>query len=140
PGGWRSSSPISWGRALSPRACQPPATPARLEPAMAEHAGAPTRWGRHHVLVGGALARTSNTAIEEGATLTWADESAFYLLPPSVQTWAPSGQMPHLHVKQTKDHLPAISGITLDGRLFLQVRGGGDESAAVVGLVRVLLR
>jgi len=57
-----------------------------------------------------------------------------------VRTWAPRGQTPHLLVKHTKDHLSAISGITLDGRLFLQVRAGSYDSAAVVGFLRVLLR
>jgi transposase len=62
------------------------------------------------------------------------------LLPHVVQTWAPRGKTPQLTVKHTKDHLSAISGITLDGRLFLQVREGSYDSAAVVGFLRVLLR
>jgi transposase len=86
------------------------------------------------------LARPSKKAIEEGATIIWVDESAFYLLPHVVRTWAPCGQTPHLAVKHTKDHLSAISGITLDGRLFLQVREGSYDSAAVMGFLRVLLR
>ena len=57
-----------------------------------------------------------------------------------MRTWAPRGQTPRLLVKHTKDHLSAISGITLDGRLFLQVREGSYDSAAVVGFLRVLLR
>jgi transposase len=57
-----------------------------------------------------------------------------------VRTWAPLGQTPHLRVKLTKDHLAAISGITPDGRLFLQVREGSYDSVAVVGFLRVLLR
>jgi transposase len=91
-------------------------------------------------MAAGALAGPSKKAVEEGATIVWVDESAFYLLPHVVRTWAPRGQTPHLLVKQTKDHLSAISGITLDGRLFLQVRQGSYDSAAVVGFLRVLLR
>jgi hypothetical protein len=45
-----------------------------------------------------------------------------------------------LRVKLTHDHLSAISGITLDGRLFLQVRQDSYDGAAVVGFLRVLLR
>jgi transposase len=45
-----------------------------------------------------------------------------------------------LHVKLTHDHLSAISGITLDGRLFMQVREGAYDAAGVVGFLRVLLR
>jgi transposase len=86
------------------------------------------------------LAGPSKKALEEGATIIWVDESAFYLLPHVVRTWAPRGQTPHLAVKHTKDHLSAISGITLDGRLFLQVREGPYDSAAVVRFLRVLLR
>jgi len=62
------------------------------------------------------------------------------LLPHVVRTWAPRGQTPHLSVKHTKDHLSAISGITLDGRLFLQVREDNYDSEAVVSFLRVLLR
>jgi transposase len=57
-----------------------------------------------------------------------------------VGTWAPRGKTPCLVVKQTKDHLSAISGITPGGRLFLQVREGSYDGEAVVGFLRVLLR
>lgn len=90
-------------------------------------------------MAGGALAGPSKKATEEGATILWVDESAFYLLPHLVRTWAPRGQTPQLAVKLTKDHQSAISGITLDGRLFLQVREGNYDSEAVVGFLRVLL-
>ncbi len=59
------------------------------------------------------------------------------MLPLTVRTW---GQTPILRVKLTRDHLSAISGITLDGRLFLQVRGQNYDGEAVVGFLRVLLR
>jgi transposase len=62
------------------------------------------------------------------------------LLPLAVRTWAPWGQTPLLRVKLTRDHLGAMSGITLDGRLCLQIREGNYDSAAVVGFLRVLLR
>src|SRR5262249_15067500 len=103
-------------------------------------AGDPTQRGGHRALAGGALACPSKKAVEEGATIIWVDESAFYLLPHVVRTWAPRSQTPHLSVKHTKDHLSAISGITLDGRLFLQVREDNYDSEAVVGFLRVLLR
>ena len=50
------------------------------------------------------------------------------------------GQTPVLRVKLTRDHLSAISGITLDGRLFMQVRPASYDAEAVVGFLRVLLR
>jgi hypothetical protein len=58
----------------------------------------------------------------------------------AVRTWAPRGQTPMLRVPLTRDHLSAISGITLDGRLFLQVRPVSYDATAVVGFLRVLLR
>lgn len=45
-----------------------------------------------------------------------------------------------MRVKLTHDHLSAISGITLEGRLFLQVRTNSYNGEAVVGFLRVLLR
>lgn len=45
-----------------------------------------------------------------------------------------------LRVKLTHDHLSAISGITLDGRLFMQVREDTYDAAGVVAFLRVLLR
>jgi hypothetical protein len=39
-----------------------------------------------------------------------------------VRTYAPRTQTPILRVPLTRDHLSAISGITLDDRLFLLVQ------------------
>ena len=57
----------------------------------------------------------------------------------AVRILAPRGQTLVLRVPLTRDHLSAISGITLDGRLFLQVRPASYDAAAV-GFLRVLLR
>ena len=43
-------------------------------------------------------------------------------------------------VKLTHDHLSAISGITLDGRLVMQVREDAYDADGVVGFLRVLLQ
>jgi transposase len=43
-------------------------------------------------------------------------------------------------VPLTHDHLSAISGITVDGRLFMQVQDRAYHSEDVVGFLRVLLR
>jgi DDE superfamily endonuclease/Winged helix-turn helix len=71
---------------------------------------------------------------------TGRDEAGFSLLPMAVRTWAPCGQTPVLRVPLSRDHLAAISGITLAGRLFLQVRPASYDASAVVGFLRVLLR
>ena len=77
-------------------------------------------------------------AAEEGYTIVWVDESGFYLLPHVVRTWAPRGQTPVLRVKL--NHLSAISGLTLEGRLFLQVQETAYTAETVVGFLRQLLR
>jgi hypothetical protein len=79
-------------------------------------------------------------AQEEERTIVWVDEAGFYLLPMAVRTWAPHGQTPVLRVPLTRDHLSAMSGITFDGRLFMQVRPASYDAAAVVRFLRVLLR
>ena len=86
------------------------------------------------------MARHKKKAEQDKATILWVDEAGFYLLPMAVRTWAPCGQTPVLRVPLTRDHLSAISGITSDGRLFLQVRPASYDSAAVVSFLRVLLR
>jgi len=90
-------------------------------------------------VVGAALARHKKKAEQDKATILWVDEAGFYLLPMAVRTWAPCGQTPMLRVPLTRDHLSAISGITCNGRLFMQVRPAASDSAAVVGFLRVVL-
>ena len=58
----------------------------------------------------------------------------------AVGTWSPTGQTPVLRVARQRDHLSAISGVTADGRLFLQVRQATYDAQAVVAFLRVLLR
>jgi transposase len=57
-----------------------------------------------------------------------------------VRTWVPCGQTPVLRVPLTHDHLAAISGITADGRLFMQTQDHASRSPDVVRLLRLLLR
>ena len=111
-----------------------------LEPPAADHTRDAARRGSDSALAGGALAYAQKRADEEGATIVWIDESGFYLLPLAVRTWAPCGETPILRVPLTHDHLSVISAITLDGRLFLQVRKDNYDGEAVVGFLRVLLR
>jgi len=58
----------------------------------------------------------------------------------AVRTWAPCGQPPVLRVPLTRDHLAAMSGITPDGRLFMQTQEHAYRSPDVVRFLRVLLR
>jgi transposase len=70
----------------------------------------------------------------------WVDEAAFYPLPGVVRTYAPRGETPILEALLTRDHLSAISGLTMDGRLLLQVRDRAFRSPEVVEFLRHLLR
>ena len=58
----------------------------------------------------------------------------------AVRTWAPCGQTPLLRVPLTHDHLAAMSGITADGRRFMQTQEDAYHSPDVVRFLRVLLR
>jgi len=61
-------------------------------------------------------------ARRERRKLVFVDESGFYLLPALVKTYAECGETPILQVRQTKDHLSVMSGITPIGQLFTLVR------------------
>jgi hypothetical protein len=68
----------------------------------------------------------------------FADHPGLDLLPMAVRTWAPRGHTPILRVKLTRDHLSARSGMTLDGRRFMQIRRTRSDSQAVIGFLRKL--
>ena len=50
------------------------------------------------------MAGAFSKAVREQRTVLFIDESAFYLLPSVVRTYAPKGQAPSLHVPLTRDH------------------------------------
>src|SRR5258708_1701874 len=126
-------------RPLAPRSCQPLVAPGGLESPAAQHTGHAARRGGHSAVVDRALAGPPKKAADEGSTVVWVDEAGFYLLPMAVRTWAPRGQTPIRHVTLTPDHLAATSGITLDGRLYLQTREDAFDAQGVVGFLRVRL-
>jgi hypothetical protein len=70
-------------------------------------------------MAGRALARAEKKANAEGRTIVWVDEAGFYLLPARVRTYAPRGQTPVLHLPLTRDHLSAISALTMQGQVIL---------------------
>jgi transposase len=61
-------------------------------------------------------------------------------LPGVVRTYAPRGETPILHALLTHEHLSAISGLTLDGRVLLQIRERAFRGPEVVAFLRHLLR
>lgn len=68
------------------------------------------------------------------------DESAFYLLPGVVRTWARVGQTPILKSPKKYEHLSVASAITADGRLVTQIRETSFCGVAIVGFFQHLLR
>ncbi len=69
----------------------------------------------------------------------WVDESGFYLLPALVRTYAPVGRTPVLHERLTRDHLSAISGISLEGHLYMLEQEESFKGPDVVRFLRHLL-
>lgn len=65
------------------------------------------------------MAVSEKKALKEGRTIVFCDQSGFYLLPTVVRTYAPVGETPVLHEHLTRDHLSAMSAITLDGKLYM---------------------
>ena len=68
------------------------------------------------------------------------DQSGFYLLPMVVRTYAPIGQTPVLHEELSRDHLSAMSGITLEGKLLMMEQQRAFKGPDVVRFLRHALR
>ena len=68
------------------------------------------------------------------------DEAAFYLLPSVVRTGALRGRTPVLSEPLSRDHLSAISAITPQGQLYLQLKEGAMDGWDVVRFLCHLLR
>ena len=70
----------------------------------------------------------------------FADQSGFYLLPGVVRTYAPVGQTPILHEHLSRDHLSAMSAITLEGKLYMTEQERAFKGDDVVRFLKHLLR
>jgi hypothetical protein len=79
-------------------------------------------------------------AHREGRTIVFADRSGFYLLPAVVRTYAPVGKTPVLKENLTRDHLSAMSGITLDGKLYMIEQDRAFKGEDVVRFLKHLIR
>lgn len=71
--------------------------------------------------------------------MVWVDESGFYLLPAVASTWAPVGKTPILRSKLSRERFSAISGITLEGGLYLMMKEGSFKGPDVVHFLQGLL-
>lgn len=85
------------------------------------------------------MAGAKKKAATEQRTLVCVDEAAFYLLPGVVRTWALRGQTPILSEILSRDHLSAISAITPQGQLYLQLKEGAMDGWDVVRFLCHLL-
>jgi transposase len=66
--------------------------------------------------------RLLRQARQERRVLVFEDESAFYLLPGLVRTYAPEARTPVIREKQTRDHLSVMGGVTPQGKVYTLVR------------------
>ena len=79
-------------------------------------------------------------ALKEGRTIVFADQSGFYLLPGVVRTYAPVGQTPILKEHLSRDHLSAMSAITLEGKLYMIEQERAFKGDDVVRFLKHLMR
>jgi hypothetical protein len=87
-----------------------------------------------------ALATAQKRALKEGSTIVFADQSGFYLLPMVVRTYAPVGRTPILKENLTRDHLSAMSAITLDSKLFMIEQERSFKGEDAVRFLKHLMR
>jgi len=79
-------------------------------------------------------------AEQEDRTLVWIDEAGFYLLPSVVRTYAPCGQTPILRAPLSYDHVSAISAISAEGQLLMQMQERAYHGTEVVRFLGHVLR
>ena len=79
--------------------------------------------------------------LKEGRrTIVFADQLGFYLLPAVVRTYAPVGETPILKEHLSRDHLSAMSAITLEGKLYMIEQDRAFKGEDVVRFLKHLLR
>lgn len=78
-------------------------------------------------------------AENEGRTILFVDETAFYLCPTVTKTWSPVGQAPIIHAPSSHDHLSAIGGMTYGGSLYMQIQAASFRTRGVVEFLRHIL-
>jgi hypothetical protein len=70
----------------------------------------------------------------------FADQSGFCLLPMVAHTYAPVGKTPILKENLTRDHLSAMSAITLDGKFYMIEQERAFKGEDAVGFLKHLMR
>jgi transposase len=128
-----------WGE-LSSGSCESFAQSAEAEPAEAPAPSEPARRGGHRALERKEVAFPQKRALKEGRTIAFADQSGFYLLPMVVRTYAPVGKTPILKENLTRDHLSAMSAITLEGKLYMIEQERSFKGEDAVRFLKHLMR
>ena len=90
-------------------------------------------------MAGPPLPGTEKKAVAEGRTILWADESGFYLLPSLLRTWAPVGRTPVIRRKLSREHLSAISAVSMTGELYLAAQDHSYKGADIISFLEQLL-
>jgi transposase len=72
--------------------------------------------------------------------VVFCDQSGFYLLPMVVRTYALVGKTPILHEHLSRDHISAMSGITLEGKLYMVEQERAFKGEDVVRFLKHLMR
>jgi hypothetical protein len=88
----------------------------------------------------GDLACSQKGAEAQRQTSLLIDESGFYPLPSGVRTYAPVGHTPIVREWWTRDHLPALSAISPEGKLYFRCQDHPINADDVVGVLEHLLR
>jgi transposase len=125
---------------LPPGAREPFAQEIKVEFAKARASSEPAGRRSDRTLERGALAFSEKRALKEGRTIVFCDQSGFYLLPTVVRTYAPVGQTPILHEQLSRDHLSVMSGITLEGKLYMLEQERAFKGEDVVRFLKHALR
>ena len=86
------------------------------------------------------MAFSQKSAQREGRTIVFCDQSGFYLLPAVVRTYAPVGKTPILKEHLSRDHLSAMSAITLEGKLYMTEQERAFKAEDVVRFLKHLMR
>src|SRR5215204_5718425 len=128
-----------WGE-LSSGSCESFAQSAEAQPAEAPAPSESEGRGGHRALERREVAFPQKRALKEGRTIAFADQSGFYLLPMVVRTYAPVGRTPILHERLGRDHLSAMSAVTLDGRLYIIEQEKAFKGEDAVRFLKHLMR
>src|SRR5215218_4260506 len=128
-----------WGQ-LPPGACESFAQGVQTESAESTAPGQSEGRRRHRALERKEVAFPQKGALKEGRTIVFCDQSGFYLLPMVVRTYAPVGETPILKENLTRDHLSAMSAITLEGKLYMLEQEKAFKGEDAVRFLKHLMR